>query len=273
MSFLAVNGVRTHYQHLRAKNPATADAPQAVFIHGLGYDSLASFYLTLAPPVAAAGVDVLTYDLRAHGRTERPDTGYLVRDFTEDLRALLEGVGISEPVHLVGNSFGGTVAFDFAARYPELVHSIVAIEAEPPTEVWSGKMARTLGGVVDGMAAEEYITWVEDTFGAHYARLTRSAVKLIRATTIVEDVPTGPFLDEDALASLDCPVLSIVGSEGFQSEDLRGLERLLPQCRTEVVDGQDHSVLVKRHHEIRPVILDWISRHHNRVLAASGGRP
>jgi 3-oxoadipate enol-lactonase len=265
VSYLVTNGVRTHYQRLPSKKPGPV--PQAVFIHGLGYDSLASFYLTLAPPVAAAGVDVLTYDLRAHGRTDRPATGYRVPDFTADLRALLDGTGITGPVHLVGNSFGGSVAFDFAARYPDRVHSIVAIEAEPPTEAWSEKMARTLGGVVDGMSTEDYLAWVEDTFGAHQARLTRTAVKLIRATTIVEEVPSGPFLDEGTLATLRCPVLSIVGSEGFQSEDLHGLERLLPNCRTLVVDGQDHSVLVKRHHEIRPVVLDWISRH-DLALAA-----
>ncbi|MGW5715240.1 alpha/beta fold hydrolase [Amycolatopsis sp. NPDC003865] len=272
MSYLVTNGVRTHYQRLHAKNPESGPVPQAVFVHGLGYDSLASFYLTLAPPMAAAGVDVLTYDLRAHGRTDRPATGYLVRDFSADLLVLLDGLGISGPVHLVGNSFGATVAFDFAHQYPERVRSIVAIEGEPPTGAWSEKMARTLSGVVDGMATERYLAWVEDTFGAHQARLTRAAVKIIRATTIVEDVPSGPFFDEATLASLLHPVLSVVGSEGFQSEDLHGLQRLLPNCRTHIVEGQDHSVLVKRHHEIRPVILDWIARHH-RALTAAGDRP
>jgi hypothetical protein len=48
----------------------------------------------------------------------------------------------------------------------------------------------------------------------------------------------------------------------FQSEDLYAVERLLPRCRTEVIAGQDHSVLVERHHELRPLLLDWIARHH-----------
>lgn len=271
MSYLVVNGIRTHYQRLPPKNPDPCGAPQAVFIHGLGYDSLASFYLTLAPPIAATGIDVLTYDLRAHGRSDRPSSGYLVRDFSNDLGELLDGVGITEPVHLVGNSFGGTIAFDFAVRCPGRVRSIVAIEGEPPTEAWAEKMTRTLHAVIDSMSAEEFLAWVEDKYGAHHARLTRAAARTIRATTIVEDVPSAPLLDDAELSALDCPVLSIVGSEGFQSENPRSLERQLPDCRTEIIDGQDHSVLVQRHHEIRPLVVDWIARHHQPALTAPVG--
>lgn len=107
--------------------------------------------------MSEAGNDVLTYDLRAHGRTERPATGYLVSDFVADLAGLLDGVRIDGPVHLVGNSFGGTIAFAFAARYPHRVRSIISIESEPPTEPWAENMARTLTSVVDGMLSEE--TW------------------------------------------------------------------------------------------------------------------
>lgn len=267
MSFLVTNGVRTHYQRLPPKNPHCSPAPRVVFVHGLGYDSLASFYLTLAPATAAAGFDVLTYDLRGHGRSDRPASGYRLPDFCADLRELLDGLGIGEPVHLVGNSFGGTIAFAFAEMWQERVASIVAIEAEPATPLWSEKMARALSSVVDGMEAEEYLAWVEDNFGHHHARLAAAAAKVIRATSIVEDVPSEPPHDEAALANLLVPVLSIVGSEGFQSEDVGGLERKLPRCETVVVEGQGHSVLVERHHDIRPVILDWFSRVHFEARA------
>jgi pimeloyl-ACP methyl ester carboxylesterase len=269
VSFLLTNGIRTHYQQLAATNPPRLPAPQVVFIHGLGFDSLASFWLTLAPPVAAAGVDVLTYDLRAHGRSDRPDRGYLLQDFTADLTGLLDGIDVTEPVHLVGNSFGGTLAFAFAARHPTRVRSVVSIESEPPTEQWSAKMRDTITGIVDGMEAERYLTMIEQTYGPHAVRLSRSAAKIIRATSIIEDVPSGPFLNAAALAALTCPVLSIMGDEGFHREDIRGLERLLPYCRTEIISRQDHSVLVERHHEIGPLVLDWIMRDHQRLAVDS----
>ncbi|RZS34104.1 alpha-beta hydrolase superfamily lysophospholipase [Herbihabitans rhizosphaerae] len=259
MGISVVNGIRTHYQRMPARGAGTERPRTVVFVHGLGYDSLASFYLTLASPVSEAGIDVITYDLRAHGRTERPTTGYLMDDFTSDLLALLDELDVDGPVHLVGNSFGGTIAFSFAARYPELVRSIVAIEAEPATEIWADKMRRTLTNVVDGMEAKEYLAWLNQRFGAHHERLAKSAAAIIRATTIVQDVPSGPLLDAEALSTITCPVLSIVGSDGFQNRDLTALQASLPLCRTHVIEGQDHSVLVERHRMLRRIVLDWIN--------------
>jgi 3-oxoadipate enol-lactonase len=264
---LEVNGVRTHYQLLPARDPGPGEPPVVVFVHGLGYDSLASFYLTLCPPVAAAGMTALAYDLRAHGRTGRPPTGYRLTDFVDDLQALLDGVGVAGPVHLVGNSFGGTLAFSFTARHPHRVASITSIEAEPATAPWARKMARTLSGVVDGIAQEEYLTWVTETFGAHHARLARAAHALIRATSIVEEVPSGPLLTAAELARVSCPVLSILGDQGFQSDDPLAVQRLLPRCRTEVIEGQGHSVLVERHRTVRSMVLDFVGAQARRAAA------
>jgi pimeloyl-ACP methyl ester carboxylesterase len=256
-----VNGVRTHYQRMPARTSHSAPAPIVVCVHGIGYDSLASFYLTLAPPLSAAGIEVLTYDLRGHGRSERPPTGYQLENFVDDLGELLNQLGINRPVHLVGNSFGGTIAFSFAARHPDRVASVVSIESEPATEPWAAKMGTTIRNVVEAMSKERNIVWVGEVFGNHYARLTRAAGVIISATSIVDEIATGELLGEKELATILCPVLSIVGSEGFQSDDLSAVEALLPNCRTEVIQGQNHSVLVERHQVVRGMMLDWIAEH------------
>ena len=262
MSFLVSNGVRTHYQRVPAKNPSMDKPPLVVCIHGLGYDSLASYYLTLAPPLAAAGVDVLAYDLRSHGRSDRPATGYRLSDFTTDLVELLDGIGVTEPVHLIGNSFGGTIAFAFAARFPDRVHSIVSMESEPATAEWSEKIGATINASVDSMESGRFLAWIGETFGEHAVRLSENAARIIRSTSILTDVPSGPLLSEAELAQLDCPVLSIVGSNGVHGDNPRVLDELLPNCRTEVIADQNHSVLVDRHHEIRPLVLEWILKNH-----------
>lgn len=131
MAMLQTDRIRLHVQRLAPPDgrPATATA---VLLHGLLTDSLASYYFTVANGLAAAGLDVVMYDLRGHGRSERPATGYHLDAFVTDLEALLAGLGITGPVHLVGNSFGGTVAFGFADRHPERVAGLTVIESEPP---------------------------------------------------------------------------------------------------------------------------------------------
>ncbi|MFD0629831.1 alpha/beta fold hydrolase [Streptomyces sanglieri] len=139
MAMVDTGSVRLHVQRIgpRGGQPATATV---VLVHGLLTDSLASYYFTVAPAFAAAGLDVVMYDLRGHGRSGRPAEGYTVEHNIDDLEALLDRLAVTGPVHLVGNSFGGTIAFGFAARRPERVASVSLIESEPATAAWAEKL-------------------------------------------------------------------------------------------------------------------------------------
>ncbi|WIX85021.1 alpha/beta hydrolase [Amycolatopsis sp. DG1A-15b] len=256
MPTMTVNGLRTNVQLVPAGGTETV-----VFLHGMGTDSLASFYLTLAPPVAAAGIDVISYDLRGHGKTERPERGYTLGDFVADLDDLLRQLGVDRPVHLVGNSFGGTLAYSYAVARPDRVRSIVCIESEPATEVWAEKMSAILAHTVRFLQVEESFDWIEANFGAHHRRLARMAAERITSTKMAEEVPLGPLLTWEQVAAIGCPVLSILGSHGYQADDLEALTSVLPHGELHVFEGQGHSVLVEQHREVRELVLKWIERH------------
>ncbi|WP_072476811.1 alpha/beta fold hydrolase [Amycolatopsis australiensis] len=256
MPTMTVNGLRTNVQLVPAGGTETV-----VFLHGMGTDSLASFYLTLAPPVAAAGIDVISYDLRGHGKTERPVRGYTLGDFVADLDDLLRQLGVDRPVHLVGNSFGGTLAYSYAVAHPSRVRSIVCIESEPATEVWAEKMSRILAHTVRFLQVEESFDWIEANFSAHHRRLARLAAERIMSTKMAEEVPLGPLLTWAQVAAIGCPVLSILGSHGYQADDLEALTSVLPHGELHVFEGQGHSVLVEQHREVRELVLRWIERH------------
>jgi pimeloyl-ACP methyl ester carboxylesterase len=247
---------------VRAGRRAGPQPPTVVFIHGLGTDSLASFYLTLMVPMAASGVDVLAYDLRGHGRSDRPLTGYAISDFVDDLAALVERLEIAGSVHLIGNSFGGTLTYSYALAHPDQVVSIVAIEAEPATLEWADKMERALANITEDLSRDDTFAWIASTFGAHHARLARHAGERLRETSMVDEVPKGPLVALEQLGDLRCPTLLILGGEGFHAEEPYLLESLLPNCRTVIIQDQDHSVLVESHQAIRGVLVDWVAEHH-----------
>jgi pimeloyl-ACP methyl ester carboxylesterase len=262
MPFLVVNGIRMHVQRMTAKSIAAhAPRPTVVFVHGVGTDSLASFYFTLAAPATDAGIDVITYDLRGHGRSDRPPTGYTVADSVDDLAALLTELGVAGPVHVVGNSYGGTIAFSFAARYPELVASVVAIESEPATESWSVKISELLEEGADQLVRADVLQWIGEYHGAHTSRLGKAFGQVLATTTITTDVPKGPLLDAEGLAAIRCPVLAIFGADSHVVGVAEDLPTMLPQCQVEIIEGQEHSVLVKAAHQVRELVLPWIVRH------------
>ena len=118
MAEVTVGGLRFHVQRLGPE----AGVP-VVFLHGLIMDNLSSWFFTAAPKVAAHQPVVL-YDLRGHGKSERPATGYGVQDMVEDLCGILdESLPADQRVELVGNSFGGLLALAFALARPERVRA------------------------------------------------------------------------------------------------------------------------------------------------------
>ena len=75
MADVAVGGIRLHVQRLGPTDGPDAGRPAVLFVHGLVMDNLASWYFTVANPVATHR-PVILYDLRGHGLSERPPTGY-----------------------------------------------------------------------------------------------------------------------------------------------------------------------------------------------------
>src|SRR5262249_16503162 len=142
--------VTLHVQRLGAKASPTT----AVFLHGLVMDNLSSWYFTVANP-AAQRADVILYDLRGHGRSERTPAGYGVADMVADLDALLDALDVQRKVVLVGNSFGGLLALVYAIALPERVAGVVLVDAHLGDEGFAMEMAHTLS--LEGKERDEMI--------------------------------------------------------------------------------------------------------------------
>jgi len=115
--------------HLLEGGPETG-AP-VLFVHGNASDGR-FFEETLA---ALPGHRGIAPDLRGFGGSEtKPiDATRGLADFSDDLRALVEGLGLAgRPVHLVGWSAGGPVAMQYATDNPETVASLTLVNPMSP---------------------------------------------------------------------------------------------------------------------------------------------
>jgi pimeloyl-ACP methyl ester carboxylesterase len=94
-----------------------------VLIHGLTGD-LSIWFLSRAMQALGEGHRVTAYDLRGHGYSDAPATGYTSLDHARDLLALLDVLGIAR-ARLVGHSFGAVIAVHAAVLAPERVEALV----------------------------------------------------------------------------------------------------------------------------------------------------
>lgn len=117
--YVAVNGVQLDYLDWGGTQPTL------VLIHGLG--ASARFFDPLAERLRD-DLRVIAYSRRGHGHSDAPDGPYDNATLVEDLRQLLDTLGIPQ-AHLLGWSMGGNEITEFAGRYPERVRKLVYLEA------------------------------------------------------------------------------------------------------------------------------------------------
>ena len=266
MAEVTAGGIRFHVQRLPAhcmtgSTDHPADSPTVVFVHGLGIDNMSSFYYTLANPAARAGADVILYDLRGHGDTERPPTGYSLEASVHDLTSLLDALGVTRPVHLVGNSFGGMVALALAMAHPARVASLLLIESliefAAVTEDWEKQTARVL--VAEGMKLRRGLSDWRAQYGRKLHRFNTAIDALVHGTTLVADLRAQrPFLSAD-LRSVTCPVVAVYGENSDIIHQAYRLKHLLPNCNLTVVPNCSHFLVVEAPGVLRDLLLRWLS--------------
>lgn len=118
---VVLNEVRFWY---RVAGVATKERPPVLFLHGgPGYNSHS--FSVLEGPRLERQLRMIYYDQRGAGRSERPWTmHYDIDTLVEDIEALRRTLGVPQ-IALIGHSFGGLLALEYAAKYPEQVSRLV----------------------------------------------------------------------------------------------------------------------------------------------------
>ena len=122
MPIISANGVDFHYLQM-------GSGPDLVMLHGLS-GNLAVWHLRMVP-LLQDSLRITTYDLRGHGHTSMPPTGYTTRDMAVDLVSLLDAFGIRD-ADLLGHSYGADVALHAALLFPDRVRTLTLIEPGIP---------------------------------------------------------------------------------------------------------------------------------------------
>jgi len=126
-AYVDVNGLRLHYWRTGGEGKPVMVMAHGITDYGLNWAGLAE---RLQPDY-----DIVMYDARGHGYSDKPDGPYDLASHVADLVGLLQALGIERPV-LMGHSMGGSTVALAAATYPELARAIIL---EDPADI----LART----------------------------------------------------------------------------------------------------------------------------------
>lgn len=230
------------------------DGPLMLFLHGITANSA-----TFQPMMQAfmGRFRVVAVDQRGHGLSDRPADGYEAEDYADDIASLVRTLGAG-PAILVGHSLGARNSAVAAARHPDLVRSVVAIDFTPfiEPEVLDALEARVGGG--DRLFADRGA--VECYLQERYPRIPAPAIG-IRAKSGYRAVEGGlrPNACPRAMAAtarglradlapayraLRRPLMLVRGAESklVSPQALARTSALRPDLPVVVVPGADHYV-------------------------------
>jgi proline iminopeptidase len=122
MATAEMNGTQIWYEQL-------GNGPVRLMMHGgLGFDHT---YFRPGFDVLADGHQVVYYDHRGNGRSGRPPLETVsIEQLADDAAGLLDHLGV-ERATLIGHSYGGFVAQEFALRHPGRLGGLVLIDTTP----------------------------------------------------------------------------------------------------------------------------------------------
>jgi len=123
------SGERLHYLHWSA---VEASARPVLLVHTLTRTGWA--WLPVGRRLAAAGCEVIAPDLRGHGASDAPLSGYELDSLALDVLTVAAGAGWGEaaggpPVVVAGHGLGAMVAVEMARVQPASVAGVVLLDS------------------------------------------------------------------------------------------------------------------------------------------------
>jgi proline iminopeptidase len=247
---------------LVADGPAMAERPVVFLLHGgPGFD-----HAIMKPDFdrLSDAAQLVYYDQRGHGRSDKDvPARWNLNQWADDLRGLIDGLGVDNPV-VLGTSFGGFVAQNYAIRHSSRLHKLILVSTVARIELQLVLDAfQRFGGERARAAAQSFMAGPNRQNAIEYAthclplyRRTQPDPDAARRSVMALDVlghftnPGGENWTFDfrrRLSRIDCPTLLIAGGRDpiTPIEAVRELAACIPpeHLQFEVHDDCGHGVV------------------------------
>ncbi len=237
------------------------DGAPVVLLHGLVSGNMATWYTSIAIPLASS-CRVVLYDLRGHGNSSLPIHGFDLESHVQDLLAVLDHcVPQNQPVDLVGHSMGALIALRFALRYPARVRRLVLVDAPMPAKLW---VAPSLVAAESSSALAQWINeqpyLANEVRGRRRERIHKRLESLLFGTSLVADVLAMDGERDEDLRRYSQPVLLIYGRASPCLAAGYHLQEMLPDAELQLLDC-GHYVPVEAPEALRRILSQYLHQN------------
>lgn len=259
-----MNGVELYYQVKGRGIPI-------VFIHP---PLLTSAVFAYQQVQLSGDFQIITFDIRGHGRSEASKAAVTYSLIVEDIKQLLDHLKLSQ-AYLCGYSTGGAIALEMMLTYPDRVAGAVVLGAMSEVSTWSLRaelwLARMFAGSRPLMGVlQRAISWGNADMPLTYRNLLKDAKKGNRRN-IRQYYIAGRLYDcTKRLPRIRRPVLLIYGEKDRRFRKYaRILKQGLPLSDLLKVPGVKHQLPTKAANALTAMIREWI-REQEGTLDAWG---
>lgn len=241
--------------------------PHLLLVHGIGSNG------TGWNPVIddlARHFSPITVDLRGHGESDKPESGYLYDDYVGDIEHLVAALGVEQPL-VIGHSLGGILTLWWAARYPGRARALViedsplrsGEEFRPAFDGWLKLNAMPYPELV-AHYRKENPTWPQNMLEAR----ARTMINTKRAVfqELRDDSLSHDGVDRiGELEGITSPVLLVHGDHQTGSmvhpEDVVALPQRLPNATTIRIPGAGHTLHRSSRDTFLAAVIPFLLEH------------
>ncbi|MFE4503345.1 alpha/beta fold hydrolase [Rhodococcus sp. NPDC056743] len=275
--YAKADGVTFHYYDLGEGDPT-------IFLHGGGPGCTAWSDFGPVAPLFASDRRAILVDLLQYGRSDKCTITGPMWDFhAAKMIALLDELGI-ERADFVCNSWGGTIALNLAAKYPERVRSLVITGSMPvfygplaplPEDGRRGRNARDVYYGGTGPTLEKLRTLITSLEWFDGSKLPAETLQMRyeqsldpeeMALAASADSPRGDWQDLTAeLGQIQAPTLFAWGMhDAFLTPDYPlMLARMIPHGHLYIMDKASHHLQEERPYDYYSVVSGFLDQQHN----------
>jgi pimeloyl-ACP methyl ester carboxylesterase len=271
MPYATTGDILTYYRDESPAPPSARRGTPVVLIHGHSADL--RLWEPQVPVLLGAGYRVVRYDVRGHGRSSAPATGYDWEHYLADLRALLDHLRV-ERAHLAGISMGGAIALQLALEEPGRVASLTLLDSALPGFAYSPQFEEDIERLREAVRADGPRAALERHWLTHpiFESVRRHPERFAALRRMVLDYPAADYLDEaeyapperpaiERLREVQAPALVVVG--GRDLPDFRIIAHVLaenlPRARKLVVPDAGHLPSLERPEEVNATLLSFLA--------------